>query len=198
MEKDEEDEDQRVNKVLGVVEKTYANALFELLLEEDSLDSGHRQYQAVINQINHNQELAELFHNQKASKKEKSKALKKAFLGLDESLLNFLLLLTSNDRVDLIFKVYEVFCHLYNDYHGISIALIRSPLELNEELLEQIVKLIRNKLQRRIEAEVIIDNSLNNEISCRVEDKALPLALLKEIQKLIDADKKKDGKKDAS
>ena len=57
-----------------MISKTYGDALFELALEENAVDSLAEEVQMVLNVLEENEELMKLLHHPKIGEEKKSKS----------------------------------------------------------------------------------------------------------------------------
>ena len=74
-----------------MISKTYGDALFELALEENAVDSLAEEVQMVLNVLEENEELMKLLHHPKIVKEEKIKIIQDIFKGrVSDNLTGFL------------------------------------------------------------------------------------------------------------
>ncbi|MBR5091476.1 MAG: ATP synthase F1 subunit delta [Ruminiclostridium sp.] len=107
----------------GLVEKTYGDALFELILEESpgKLADAKSELTAVNSIIADIPELIKLSKTPTVGKDEKSGIIESAFKGkLSEYIYNFLMVVTDAGRLDYFGKMTDYFSARCNEYLGIA------------------------------------------------------------------------------
>ena len=107
----------------GLVEKTYGDALFELILEDDpkKLSDTKDELESVGLVISDVPELIKLSKTPTVEKEEKLEIIGSAFKGkLSEYVFNFLMVLTDAGRLDYYGKIAEYFRERCNEYLGIA------------------------------------------------------------------------------
>ena len=152
---EEADEDQQVpisnKKEPGLAAKTYANALFELLLKHDDIKGQIERYRQVLARTEQDTQLTALLLDQKADKKNQRKLFRKKFLGLDDELAGFYDLLINNGRWDLALAIYEVLVDRYQEYEGIQVVRIKTDHKLTAGEIEELEDDCTVMLKQRVE-----------------------------------------------
>ncbi|MCL2036850.1 MAG: ATP synthase F1 subunit delta [Oscillospiraceae bacterium] len=131
------------------VEKTYADALFTLLVEESRSKSEFETVLAELNTVSLVMsglpDFNKLLNTPTISEGEKLELLDSAFNGrVSEYVRNFLRLLTTNKRMSCFPQINKAFKMLYNEHFGIAEITVTSPFPLEEE---QRVKIIAKMSQ---------------------------------------------------
>lgn len=147
----------------GSVEKTYGDALFEVVLEKDPslLSSVKEELSAVNNIIAEVPELIKLSKTPTVSKEEKAGIIESAFKGkLSEYTYNFLMVITDAGRLDDLPRIIRYFGGRCNDYLGIAeITVVTSvPLtaDAKQKLSAKMEKLIGKKIVMKEELDASI------------------------------------------
>ena len=120
-----------------LISKTYGDALFELALEENAVDSLAEEVQMVLNVLEENEELMKLLRHPKIVKEEKIKIIQDIFKGrVSDNLTGFLEIIVDKDRYNEIPSIFRFFLDLVNGDFRTNINLF----ELGDALSNVIVK----------------------------------------------------------
>lgn len=124
----------------GSAEKIYAQALFELGLENNDLDSVYSEVRELAGIFESNPELMKIYAAPTVTGEEKLKLNKELFGGrLSETVSNFLSVLTEKNRVTCIIRIAAELKERYYDYKGIleitAVTSVPMPEKLKEKLL---------------------------------------------------------------
>ncbi len=137
----------------GLVEKTYGDALFELILEEDpsKLAAAKSELSAVSSIIKDIPDLIKLSKTPTVEKKDKLAIIEQAFKGkLSEHVFNFLMVITEAGRLDRFGKITEYFGARCNEYLGIAeiTVVTREPLteKAKADLSAKMCKMLGKKI----------------------------------------------------
>jgi len=143
------------------ISSVYAQALFELACESDSLENTSIDLLSVTDIFEKNPDFLSLLSLPNISTEEKLDSLKKVF-GDDEEdiLMNFLCLLTEKNRIGYISEISTDFKRLYNEYNNIEEVTVSTSIPLNESERNKLIVKLQNKLKKRIKLIELIDPSL--------------------------------------
>ncbi len=147
----------------GLVAKTYGDALFEVILEEDpsKLASAKEELTAVDNVISGVPELIKLSKTPTVTKEEKLGIISDAFSGkLSENVYNFLMVLTEAGRLDDIGHISEYFTGRCNDYLGIADITVVTCEPLTESARAALTEKMSKVLGKKIVMTEKIDKSI--------------------------------------
>lgn len=155
----------------GLVEKTYGDALFELILEESpaKLTEAKAELDAVDSIIKDIPELIKLSKTPTVAKEEKLGLIESAFKGkLSEYVYNFLMVLTDAGRLDYFGKIAGYFGERCNEYLGIAeITVItcdpltaKAKADLSAKMEKMLGKKIvmKEELDRSIIGGIVVKN----------------------------------------
>ena len=126
---------------MASVEKAYGDALFSLILEsnEAELSDILGELKAVAEIFAAEPEFIKLLKTPTILMENKLAVVKDAFEGrVHEYVLNFLLVLTENGRMDSYNKIFAYFTQLHNDYKNIADVTVTSAMPLTDETAEKI------------------------------------------------------------
>ncbi len=173
-----------------LISKTYGEALFELAVEEQKVDSFMEEIQALLQILSVNKELGSLMNHPKISKEEKLHVMKNIFEGrIDSQLLGFLSLIIAKDRYAQAEEILQYFLDQVKELKGIGVAYITTPESLKKEQRQQIAaKLLRTTKYQRMEMHYKRDKSLIGGIVIRIGDRVVDSSVrtkLDELQKSL-------------
>jgi len=126
---------------MAAVEKTYGDALFSLLTDEDeqALSEVLLQLKAISEIFAQAPDFVKLLKTPTVSAQDKQQLITEVFSEkLHRFVLNFLLVLNENGRIDSFDKILAYFNQLYNDYKNIADVTVTSAMPLTESMSEKI------------------------------------------------------------
>src|ERR1700751_3523186 len=104
---------------MGVVDRVYANALFEAALEQNRLEPVRDELQQIVAAEAEMPELRELLRNPQLDPRARAAALEDVFGGGEQLVLNFLLLLADKGRTGSLEEIAREYERLLADHEGI-------------------------------------------------------------------------------
>lgn len=117
-----------------LVSKTYGDALFELAIEENSLDVIAKEAQAVLDAFAENEELLNLLNHPKITREEKVKIVENIFKGnVSDNTVGFLVIIVQKGRHNDIPAIFEYFLNRVMEYKNIGTAKVTSAVALTDE-----------------------------------------------------------------
>lgn len=173
-----------------LISKTYGEALFELAVEENKVDSFMEEIQALRQILAENKELDSLMNHPKIIKEEKLQVIKNIFEGrIDSELLGFLNLIITKDRYGQVDSILQYFLDQVKELKGIGVAYVTTPGALKKEQRQQIAeKLLKTTKYRRMEMHYSRDRSLIGGMVIRIGDRVVDSSVrtkLDELQKQL-------------
>lgn len=165
----------------GSFEYNYAEALFELSLENDCLESVYEEFLSVTQIFKENPDFVKFLNLPTVEWDEKEKILSKVFGDkLSEVMFNFLNVTAQKGRVKGLSLIFSEFKALYNDRMNILEVTATTAIPLTDSLREKLtdkLSAVSGKkivLKERVDSKIIggIVLSYNNtEIHASVRDK---------------------------
>lgn len=165
----------------GSFEYNYAEALFELSLENDCLESVYEEFLSVTQIFKENPDFVKFLNLPTVEWDEKEKILSKVFGNkLSEVMFNFLNVTAQKGRVKGLSLIFSEFKALYNDRMNILEVTATTAIPLTDSLREKLadkLSAVSGKkivLKERVDSKIIggIVLSYNNtEIHASVRDK---------------------------
>jgi F-type H+-transporting ATPase subunit delta len=115
-----------------LVSKTYGDALFELAVEENSLDSMLEEVRAVAQALQENKDLTTLMNHPKIDKENKIQLIEDIFKGqVSGELVGLMRMIVEKDHYRELQSVFTYFIDRVKEYRNIGTAYVTSAVELS-------------------------------------------------------------------
>ena len=169
-----------------LVSKTYGDALFELALEEDKLDTLFEEAKAVKDVFGSNDEFVKLLNHPKINKEEKIQVIENIFSGrASKDMIGFLTIIIKKERQKYIADILEYFISVVKEYKKIGVAYVTTAFELGDDKKKNIVdKLIATTQYEEIEMNYFVDESLIGGMIIRIGDRVVDSSIKTKIDKM--------------
>ena len=145
---------------MSVVDRVYANALFEAALERGRIATVREQLQQVVEAEAQVPELRELLRNPQLDPRARAAAIGDVLGDADELLRNFLLVLADKGRIGALEEIAGEFERLVSEEEGILTAELTTAVELSDEDEQRLLKQIEEASGRKVEATRQVDPDL--------------------------------------
>ena len=145
---------------MSVVDRVYAQALFEAALEQSRLEPVRDQLAQIVAAEEQVPELRELLRNPQLDPRARAAALEALLAEGDELLRNFLLVLTDKGRADRLGEIARELERLVAEHEGIVHAELTTAVELSDEEAEKLLRQIEEASGRKVEASRSVDSNL--------------------------------------
>jgi F-type H+-transporting ATPase subunit delta len=145
---------------MSVVDRVYANALFEAALERDRLATVREQLQQVVEAEAQVPELRELLRNPQLDPRARAAAIGDVLGDADELLRNFLLVLADKGRTGQLEEIAREFERLVAEHEGVVHAELTTAVELSDEETTKLLGQIERASGRKVEATRRVDPDL--------------------------------------
>ena len=140
---------------------TYAQALFDVALEENILESVKDDLNAIRVVIEEQPEFMEILTLPKLDKTNKKELVKSIFENKTSKILvNFLMLLIDKERINLLPEIMMFYNELVNKHFGILEGTVYCAVPVNEGQLTELTYAFTKKLNQKVKLNVEIDPSL--------------------------------------
>lgn len=145
----------------GKLEKVYADALFELAIEENNLDTVAAEMETVSKIMSENEDFVKLLSAPTVPDKDKKSMISKAFEGrICDIVFNFMNVLCDNGRIKYFCAVSARFKEMYNEKNGILEVCATTTMPLSENLREKLVLKLEKISGKKIQLVEKIDASI--------------------------------------
>ena len=145
---------------MSVVDRVYANALFEAALEQNRLEPVRDELRQVVAAEAEVPELRELLRNPQLDPRARAAALEDVLSGGEALLRNFLLLLADKGRTGSLEEIAREFERLIAEHEGIVHAQLTTAVELSDEEARKLLDQIEQASGRKVEATRSVDPDL--------------------------------------
>lgn len=158
-----------------LVSKTYGDALFELAVEEDRLDTIQREVEVVMEVFRTNEEFVKLMSHPKISVEEKSKVLETVFKGrVSDELTGFLLSIESKGRFQEVSDILSYFVDRYREFKRIGVAHVTSAVPLKDSEKKAVEeRLLETTAYESFVLDFQVDSSLIGGMVIRIGDRVV-------------------------
>ena len=158
-----------------LIESSYGDALFELALEQNELDSVAEQVDVLAQSFAENPELLKLLTHPKISKEEKISVIENIFKGrFSDDIVGFLVIITEKDRGAEIENILSYFMAKVREYKKIGVARVVSAVELTKEQKDRVEKkLLQQTSYESFEVDYSVDASLIGGLVIRIGDRVV-------------------------
>lgn len=158
-----------------LISKTYGDALFELGIEKKTIDILFEEAKAVRTSLLENADLIKFLNNPNIESKEKIDTMEniyKQFVSTD--MVGFITLVVSKGRQSSFTDIFGYFIDRVKEYKNIGIVYVTTPIPLNENQKDKIVKkLLATTKYRQLEMNYHIDESLMGGMKIRIGDRVV-------------------------
>lgn len=145
----------------GMHAKKYASALFEIAVEENSLDEIFCEVKQLRTIFSDNSDYLRVLSAPTLSFSEKEKSIDEVFKGkLSETMYNTIMVLIENSRITSFNYIADEFIRLYNEKNGIVEITVITAKPLKPELKQK----LKHKLVSISSKEIILNEKIDKNI----------------------------------
>ena len=169
-----------------LISKTYGDALVELAVEENEIDSLSREITDLLIVIEQNPDFLNLLQHPRIPVEEKVDVVKNVFSGrLSEEMVGFLILIVTKGRSNSMRDILLYFLDRVKELKGIGVAYVSTPLELTDIQKSEIVnKLLSTTRFKEMEMHYQIAPELIGGMQIRIGDRVVDSSVRTLIQKM--------------
>jgi len=147
--------------MVNEVAERYAQGLFELARETDTIREKKEQAALILKALAENPELSVFLRAVKVTKDEKKNLIASVFAdAADTDTINLIKLLIDKGRIGYFREIFQEYVRLADDELGIATAVVESARELKAEDIER----IRLALVKKTGREIIMTTKINPEL----------------------------------
>lgn len=167
--------------------KNYAGALAQIANENlISYEEIKNDLNTVSTIIKSSAELKSVLENITISTEIKNSIIDDVFKNqVNEKIINFLKVITNKNKFNDFDEIKSEFENIYNDVKNIKLVQVTSAVELSDEQKARVI----NKLQAKLNKEIIADWKLNEDIIggliIKIDDNVINSSLKNRLEKLI-------------
>ena len=169
---------------MSVVDRVYANALFEAAVEQGSLEPVGEQLAQLVEAEGKVPELRELLRNPQLDPRARRAALDDVLAGSDDLLRNFLLVLADKGRAGQLEEIAKEFERLVAEHEGVVHAELTTAVELSDDEAGKLLQQIEQASGRKVEASRSVDPDLIGGIVLQVGSHRLDASVRGRLERL--------------
>lgn len=169
-----------------LVSKTYAQALFELAVEEGKTTDFLEEAVALLEVLRSNAEFGQFMNHPKIQKEDKLEVVKNVFREkLSREMLGFLVTIVEKDRYGEIEAILEDFIASVKEYSNIGTAYVTTAIAINEQEKQDIEsRLLATTRYKTIECIYDVDKSLIGGMVIKMGDRVVDSSIRTKLDKL--------------
>lgn len=148
----------------------YAEALYSLKKDENSLESSQKEIKELIKVLKENPDFLVVLNSSYKEFEEKEEIIDKVFIGVDEEIKTLIKIVVKNHRGQYLTEIFENYNSLVNEYRGVIEGLVYSTEPLSESQLAKLNSAIGKIETRPVELKNIIDPTLIGGVKVVIND----------------------------
>ncbi len=167
-----------------IVSKRYAKALFDICIEDSSMDKVSEDARQIAN-LYKEEDFKILMTHPNLSSEDRFNTIKSAFGDeLSQTLYGFFHVIFSKNRETYILEILESFLELVDTHNGVTTAVVKTPFELTNDKVNQIKSKLSTKLNKKVDVIVELDKSLIGGIVINVDGLLIDTSIKSSINNL--------------
>ena len=166
------------------IAQVYARSLFEVASERGELDKIREQLGQFADALGDSRELQTFFFSPYFSTEEKKDGLRRTIDGGDETVLNFLELLTENHSMPVLFRVRRELDRLWEEANQLLPVQITSAIPLDGSVAQRIGDEIGRQTGRRVQLTSTVDPDVIGGVVLRVGNSILDASIRTRLEAL--------------
>jgi F-type H+-transporting ATPase subunit delta len=164
--------------------RVYAEALFDVAKDKSKLDAVRAELGQFVDALDGDRDLQVFFFSPYFSSAEKVAGLKRAVLGADAELLNFLELLIEKQRMTEAFRIRRHFEQLWKEENRRIDVTVTSAVELDPAVVERVGEEIERQTGQKADLASRVDGEILGGIVLQVGNKVLDASIRTRLEKL--------------
>lgn len=169
------------------IARPYAKAAFHTAHAGDSLENWAEAL-ALLSSVSQQSKVQELISSPAVTASIKAEQLKALCEGeLNNEQQNFLAILASNKRLELLPDIERLFDELKSERERSVNVVVNSPFPLDSEAEQKLAAMLKQKLQREVSVETAIDESLVGGVLIKAGDVVIDGSIKGRLAKLAEA-----------
>lgn len=169
-----------------LVSKTYAQALFELAVEEDKTLSFMEEAVGLLEVIRTSAEFGQFMNHPKIQKENKLEVVQNVFRDkISKEMLGFLVTIIEKDRYTDIEAILDDFIASVKEYNNIGTAYVTTAIAINDQEKQDIEsRLLATTRYRTIECIYDVDTNLIGGMVIKMGDRVVDSSIRTKLDKL--------------
>ena len=162
----------------------YARSLFEVAMDQDSLDRVREEIGEFADALSETHELRTFFFSPYFSTQEKKDGLERAVTGADAAVTNFLELLIEKHRMPAIFRIRARLDALWEKENKLLPVQITSAVELDKDIVKELGDRISEQTGRKVELTSSVEPEILGGIVVQVGNSVLDASIRNRLDRL--------------
>ncbi|KOA18356.1 ATP synthase subunit delta, sodium ion specific [Clostridium homopropionicum DSM 5847] len=156
------------------LDRRYALALYQIGEKNGKIEEYITDLEEIVNLIKTNEELSKVIHHPQITTSRKKKIFTEIFQDkVDESLLNFLLILIQKDRIEYLEEKLNEIKKIHLEKQNIIKVISKTVIPLTENERTDLIEKLETKYKKKVLLEEQIDKSLIGGVYIRVGDEVI-------------------------
>ncbi|WP_430884017.1 F0F1 ATP synthase subunit delta [Fusibacter sp. JL216-2] len=157
-----------------LVSTTYAQALFEVAMELDSLDQIKDELGFINESFKTHPEFYEVFRTPKINKEERKDIITKVFDDkVSKEVMNFMKILIDKRRGTAISSIYNEYVDMLDDHKGVVKAVVESAVPLTDEEQKALTEKLAKVTGREVHLSSVVKPEVIGGIIVKIGDKVI-------------------------
>lgn len=157
-----------------VVSERYAQALFSISQDQNLTEKIQDDLKLVTQTLSDYPEFRTLLAHPVISTKDKKEMFEKIFLdNISQYTKNIIMLLIDKKRDNLIPEVAELYREMYNNLHSRVVADVYTSIEVGENVLSLLRKKLEEYLDKEVEIDTHVDKSILGGVLVKIGDRVI-------------------------
>ena len=138
----------------------YAMALLELGKNQEEEKRYMEQLCEIANLFDTLPELRQLFSHPNIENEKKTEIIKSAFENqVDDMVYRFLIVMNEHKMLSHMKEIYQAYVSCYEEKYDIEVVKVMSAIELDEEQIEKLTKVLKEKLNTEYINKLLLDSN---------------------------------------
>lgn len=160
--------------LVGAVARRYAQALYEIAVDNETLDKQQEELRGVTEIIEQEPDLWKIIHHPQVTVTNKKEMITQLFADqVSQTTLNFLYLIIDRHREAYLSGITAEYIRLANEARNIIEAVVISARELNEGQKQQLAKVLSRLAGKDVNPQYKVDPALIGGLQVRIGDKVI-------------------------
>jgi F-type H+-transporting ATPase subunit delta len=165
--------------------RRYATALLESALEQKSVENTLKDINFIKNTVEGSKELRSFLKSPVVKPAEKQKALSSIFDGkVSKEVSQFLGLVTTKGREDILDEIAIAFVNKYNTHAGIITVEVRTAKALGEDRIKDLTNMLEKTTSKSVNLDLIEQADLRGGISVKIDDTVIDATVKHKLEQL--------------
>lgn len=162
----------------------YAIALLSLAIEKDSTVNFRDEVKQITLILKKNRDFADLLTDSNYTLEKKFKILEKVFASINNDILTYMKIIIRNGRGFFLYDIFKETLYRFDDYLNIEEGTFYCVSTMKEEDIAKALKAVEKKLNKKVECEIVHDDTLLGGFKLVVKDNVFDASLKTRLARL--------------